>query len=420
MRLVFLLFFVAIHTFSLTAQNTKRALFLGNSYTAVNNLPQLTANLAHSVGDTLIYDANTPGGYTLQNHVSNSTSIQKILQGNWDFVVLQEQSQKPSWPISQVATDVFPYAKALCDTIRFSSPCYTMPLFYMTWGRKNGDSYNCPNWPPVCTYEGMDSLLNLRYRMMGEMNQALVAPVGAVWHYIRDNFSNIELYASDESHPSAAGSYAAACTFYTLIFQKNPNLITDNYTLDQLDAANIRMAAKIVAYDSLSKWNVGKFIPEANFNYSQTNDTIFFNNKSKYSATYSWDFGDGKTSSDENPKHLYTQSGKYLVRLIATKCGNSDTTSQNLNVVISSMIEKQEESIKVYPNPVKNFIYVKSEKRHLFDKIELYTADGRLIRNWPEQNTNLLKLSVSGNKAGYYILMFRIEGKRYRNKVVIL
>ena len=420
MRALFLLFFIAVLSFTLTGQSSKRVLFLGNSYTAVNNLPQLTASLANSAGDTLIFDVNAPGGYTLQNHVSNSTSIQKILQGNWDFVVLQEQSQKPSWPISQVITDVFPYAKALCDTIRYAGPCHTKPLFFMTWGRKNGDSYNCPNWPPVCTYEGMDSLLNLRYRMMGEMNQALVAPVGAVWHYIRDNYSNIELYDADESHPSAAGSYAAACTFYALIFQKDPNLITNNYTLDQIDAVNIRMATKIIAYDSLAKWNVGKFIPEANFTYSQINDTIFFNNKSKYSASYSWDFGDGKTSSDKNPKHLYSQSGKYLVRLIATKCGKSDTTIQTLNVVINKIDKKHKENIRVYPNPVKNFIYVKTDRKLLINKIELYTLDGRLINNWPSRNTDLLRLSVTGNKAGYYILSFSIDGKRYRNKVVIL
>ena len=33
-----------------------------------------------------------------------------------------------------------------------------IPVFFMTWGRENGDDMNCPNWPPVCTYEGVDDL----------------------------------------------------------------------------------------------------------------------------------------------------------------------------------------------------------------------------------------------------------------------
>src|SRR5690606_26633068 len=84
------------------AQNSRNVLFLGNSYTAVNNLPQMLADMAASTGDTLIFDSNTPGGYTFQNHVSNPQTLNKIMAGNWDYVVLQEQSQFPSFPIEQV------------------------------------------------------------------------------------------------------------------------------------------------------------------------------------------------------------------------------------------------------------------------------------------------------------------------------
>jgi hypothetical protein len=40
----------------------KKVLFLGNSYTAVNNLPQMVADVASSAGDNLWFDSNTPGG----------------------------------------------------------------------------------------------------------------------------------------------------------------------------------------------------------------------------------------------------------------------------------------------------------------------------------------------------------------------
>jgi hypothetical protein len=40
---------------------------------------------------------------------------------------------------------------------------------------------------------------------MAETNDAIVAPVGAVWNYIRQNHPEIELYNPDESHPSLIG-----------------------------------------------------------------------------------------------------------------------------------------------------------------------------------------------------------------------
>ncbi|MFM7015203.1 MAG: DUF4886 domain-containing protein, partial [Bacteroidota bacterium] len=248
-------------------QQIKKVLFIGNSYTYVNDLPMLLSNVAQSTGDSIIYDSNCIGGYTFQLHSTNATTMQKIAQGNFDFVVLQEQSQLPSFPISQVQSSVYPYAQQLDSLITAANPC-TETVFYMTWGRKNGDASNCPNWPPVCTYSGMDSLLRLRYMTMSTNNNAVVSPVGAVWRYIRNNYPNIELYNADESHPSLAGSYAAACTFYSVILRKDPTQISFISTLDSTDALNIRNAVKLVAFDSLSFWNVGNYDLNVNFTYS--------------------------------------------------------------------------------------------------------------------------------------------------------
>ena len=77
------------------AQQKRNVLFLGNSYTAVNNLPQLVHDVAISTGDTLIFDSNMPGGFTLEAHSLNTTSQNKIKVGNWNYVVIQGQSQEP-------------------------------------------------------------------------------------------------------------------------------------------------------------------------------------------------------------------------------------------------------------------------------------------------------------------------------------
>ena len=302
-----------------SGQITKKVLFLGNSYTYVNNLPQLISDLAMNTGDTLVFDSNTPGGYTLEQHFRDSNSVNKIKAGGWDYVVLQEQSQLPALPDYSGAE-----ANELCALINAYNPC-ARALFYMTWGRKNGDASNCIAWPPVCTYQGMDSLLYQSYMEMASGNHAEVAPVGAVWKYIRQNFPAIELYQPDESHPGAAGSYAAACCFYSALFKKDPTLINNNFTLNASDAATIRNAAKTIVFDSLPAWDfVTTAPPSVAFNYTigtGTNEILISNFTSENADFFNWDFGDGTVSTDENPgTHSYSADGTYLITLNASLC----------------------------------------------------------------------------------------------------
>ena len=236
-----------------------KVLFLGNSYTYVNTLPAMVAECAASDEKEIIQSSNTPGGYTFQGHLTNATSQDLIQQGDWDFVVLQEQSQIPSFPLDQVEVECFPFAAQLNDSILHYNPC-AETVFYMTWGRQNGDAQNCGSWPPVCTYEGMDDLLNERYRIMAEDNQAIISPVGAVWRYIRTNNPEINLYNPDGSHPSIEGTYAAAISFYTILFREDPTTLTYNSTVDPATAAIIRDAVKAVVFDDLlEEWHVGEY-----------------------------------------------------------------------------------------------------------------------------------------------------------------
>jgi len=232
-------------------------LFIGNSYTASNNLTNIISSIATSMGDNLITESSLLGGATLQLHTSNSNTNDLIMSGNWDYVVLQEQSQYPSFPLFQVEQDVFPYATQLSELINEYNDCGEI-VFFMTWGRENGDQGNCPNWPPVCTYEGMDDLLRERYLIMANDNNALVSPVGAVWRFIRDSEYNIDLYSQDGSHPSFLGSYVAAVCFYTTLFQKDPLEIpwTADFGVSESDAELINEVVKIVVFDNLGEWNI--------------------------------------------------------------------------------------------------------------------------------------------------------------------
>jgi hypothetical protein len=189
--------------------------------------------------------------------------------------------------------------------------------------------------------------------MMADSNNAVLSPVGAVWHYIRHNFPSIELYQADESHPSLAGSYAGACCFYTTLFRKDPTFISFDSSLPAADAANIRNAVKVVVYDSLLNWHIGEYDPTANFTYSVSNPhEAAFTNLSENADAFNWNFGDGDTSTALNPVHIYTMSGPYMVTLVATHCGISDTTTQTITAATGIQSHEIEHVVQlVYPNP---------------------------------------------------------------------
>tara|TARA_R110002050_G_scaffold2603_6_gene14872 strand:+ start:18682 stop:19752 length:1071 start_codon:yes stop_codon:yes gene_type:complete len=253
------LYLVLIAGLSATAQESRKVLFLGNSYTYYNSMPQIIEDLALSNGDSLNWSMEAPGGVYLSDHLNSQTSLNQIKKADWDYVVLQEQSQALTLPGYQIGFTLNAIFKL--DSLINSHNSCVETMYYMTWGRKNGDPvfYRIYSGYTDSTYEYMDSLLRARYMHVADTNQAEVTPVGAVWRYLRLNHPNIELYTADESHPSLAGSYAAACSFYTTIFRKDPSSLSYDASLNATVALTIRQAAKAVVYDSLFNWSIGRY-----------------------------------------------------------------------------------------------------------------------------------------------------------------
>lgn len=235
-----------------------KVLFIGNSYTHTNNIPGILQQLATTANKSILVESSTPSGYFLSGHVENDTTQALLRKGGWDFVVVQEQSQFPAAPDSIFFNNTFFHARTICDTARQYAPDVQL-MFYKTWGRKNGDQQKCAEWPEVCTYEGMDSLLSARYTMMADTNHAHIAPAGDVWKYLRLHHPEIDLYNPDGSHPNLAGSYASAVTFYTMLFKSNPESLIYTAGLDADIARIIREAVRVVVYQDLDKkWLVSR------------------------------------------------------------------------------------------------------------------------------------------------------------------
>ncbi len=407
--------FLLVTIFS-SAQINKNVFFIGNSYTAQNNLPQLISEIASSTGDNLSYQSHTPGGSTLQNHANNASVLNTINLGNWDYVVLQEQSQIPAFSVSFVQAQFFPFAAQLANYIKSKNPCGN-PIFYMTWGRKNGDTQNCTPGSYLCTYEGMDDKIYERYMQAALENESLVSPVGRVWRYIRTQNPTLELYEADGSHPNYIGSMIAAYTFYTTIFKKDPTLSTYDGNLSQTEANIVRNAVKTIVFDNMDTWYINLHDTNSKFSYQLVNpNTVQFNNQSGNATSFQWDFGDGSTSNIENPSHIYGNTGDYDVILTTNACGRLTTKTKKISITTLATSETQKSVLKIYPNPVKDILTIKTPKK--ISNLEIKDASGRKIDCKTLLTGNEYKIFVKDLNAGIYIVTYQYDGQLFSEKFI--
>ena len=196
------------------SDSPKKVLFVGNSYTG--QIRKTITNLikASPEGASTQMEFITPGGKNLEFHLKNESTVRKIREGKWDYVVLQDQSQTPA---------VFPerFKKAAIGLDKLIDAAGAKTVFYQTWGRRDGDKMNAKLFPD---YQSMQKALSDNYRSAAKRCDATLAPVGDTWAKVRkaDPKLGTALYKGDGSHPSAKGAYLAACVFYATIFEKSP------------------------------------------------------------------------------------------------------------------------------------------------------------------------------------------------------
>jgi Zn-dependent metalloprotease len=97
----------------------------------------------------------------------------------------------------------------------------------------------------------------------------------------------------------------------------------------------------------------------ASFTYTLAGNTVNFTPSATGNVTYSWDFGDGSTSTDVNPAHTYTGTGPYTVTLVVNNGSCSETITQQVSLTATGIHNVTAiNSLTVYPNPVNTVLHV--------------------------------------------------------------
>jgi len=224
-----------------------RVLFIGNSYTSVNDLPTTFAKLARSGGHRVETGMATADGASLADHAASSATAAALTSAKWNVVVLQEQSQIPA--VDQLRqAQMYPAARTLAAMVRNAG---AQPMFFITWAHRAG-------WPQngLIDYNSMQSAIDQGYLTIAEEQHAAVVPVGYAWQAVLGQEARPGLWLDDGSHPTEKGTYLAACVFYAAIFRKNPKGVTYHSDLSDAEASKLQEVAAAIVLGDPAKWGL--------------------------------------------------------------------------------------------------------------------------------------------------------------------
>ncbi|MEL6133562.1 MAG: PKD domain-containing protein [Bacteroidota bacterium] len=159
--------------------------------------------------------------------------------------------------------------------------------------------------------------------------------------------------------------------------------------------------------------------PQFSFIKDTTTRTVAFTDLTTNATSWEWDFGDGSSSTLQNPTHTYTNAGVYPVSLRVNKsCNTQEMVS--LPVLSSLDTYNQQAGISILPNPAKNQVQIQMAQAWQEDvSLTLYTIEGKAI-----QHKILLagathqSFDLRGVSAGVYLI--QVDGVNMRQSLRLM
>jgi hypothetical protein len=214
----------------------KHVLFVGNSFSYYNDslhghLRQLVLASDPAHARDYVFKSMTISGAYLVEHSGGLPYV--LASRHWDLVVLQGQSTEPMASDPKRSERFRETARGFEGLIRASG---ARTAFFMTWA-----------------YQGkpeMTPLLAQGYESIGNELDDLVVPVGLAFQRSLEKRPSLILHFKDHMHPSPAGTYLAACTFFAALYGATP--VGNPYVAD-LDPEVARYL-QAIAWDTVQSY----------------------------------------------------------------------------------------------------------------------------------------------------------------------
>ena len=174
--------------------------FVGNSLTYANDLPEMVRALALASGTTLRIGMVANPDWSLEDHWNGGGARAEIRRG-WAVVVLQ---QGPS-ALPESRALLIDYTRRFAGEIRAAG---ATPALYAVW-------------PSLSRFGDFDRASE-SYRLAAEDVDGTLLPAGEAWRAAWRANPDLQLYAPNSLHPSVAGTYAAALVIYAKLLHRSP------------------------------------------------------------------------------------------------------------------------------------------------------------------------------------------------------
>jgi hypothetical protein len=223
-------------------QKKMNVLFVGNSLTYFNNLPEIVKRVAACDSVEFNYKMIALPNYAIIDHWNEGEIIREVNSKQYNFVVVQQgpSSQQEG---REYLLNYGLKLDSLCDKNKAKLASY------MVWPAK-ARSFD---FPGVYT----------SYKLLADSTKGIFCPAGAAWLKLWETNPDFKLYGSDQFHPSYNGSLLAALVIYGSLTKKNSLGFSSYEQLKQNDLSRadfnaLLKSAQVVLKENNSKKKAGK------------------------------------------------------------------------------------------------------------------------------------------------------------------
>jgi len=401
-----ILFVLLFFTVIVPLWSQTKVLFLGNSFTYTYDIPGLFSGLSSAGGFSVFVDENTQAGMAVANeqitgHINDPISQAKIISQQWDYIVVQDNQGDYVNNVGVIPAACGNANITLYNQIKANNEC-TRIIYFAGWGPEGG----------VATGDNTTSCINRIHGNMLYLNDAIadeiVTPIGKAWITSLSQLPSVDLYYSDNVHPSLAGSYLAAATIFTTIFKINPSPLTFTGGVNSATAQTMRNIAynTVTLASNMTGTNLDAFSPVI----TQNGNVLSI--PASYSS-YQWYKGNVQVGSNYF-SYTVTQSGDYKVVVTDINGCTFSSFIKSVTITESELSEQNEQSINFLTLGENMFRVNTKQECYVF----LFDNTGKLVRNFgmvTAENT----IDLNSYEKGIYIIRIQHQDESYTQKIIL-